>query len=47
MGRFPPQRGGGCLWDEVGSTLVAAEFDDMVAQVTQGQFVGFVGMEFV
>ena len=48
MGRFTPQRrDGGCLWDEAGSTLVAAEFDDMVAQVTQGPFAGIVGVEFV
>ena len=30
-----------------GSTLVAAEFDDIVAQVTKGPLEGFVGMEFV
>jgi len=41
---------GGCfqlVLDEAGSTLVAAEFNDVVAQVAQGPFVGFVGMEFV
>ena len=27
--------------------LVSVEFNDMVAQVTQRPFVGFVGMEFV
>lgn len=53
-GIFLPQRGEGrggvcfgLVLDEVGSTLLAAEFENMVVQVTQGPFVGFVGIEFV
>lgn len=41
---------GGCfelVLNEAGSTLVTAEFEDVVAQVTQGPFMGFVGMKFV
>ena len=33
--------------NEAESTLVSAEFNDVVAQVTQGPFVGFVCMKFV